>query len=111
LEIGEPEPDGEHLFTRAAFKQALPEVSKLRLEHTLYAEHPTLRALIEQLHGGKTAQTLQSLSIVWRIGSLDKATEAANQLVDIGFFERRGNQYWIPFLYRDALDLIQGAET
>jgi hypothetical protein len=32
--------------------------------------------------------------------------------VDIGFFELRGTKqepvYWVPFLYRDALNLVQG---
>jgi hypothetical protein len=31
---------------------------------------------------------------------------------DVGFFERRGTagdpDYWVPFLYRDALGLVQG---
>ncbi len=34
-------------------------------------------------------------------------------LVEVGFFERRGSRdipdYWIPFLYREALELTQGA--
>ncbi|MCH7662417.1 MAG: hypothetical protein IH859_00935 [Chloroflexi bacterium] len=38
-ELGEPDPDGESLFDRAAFKDSLPEVSKVRLTQTLYAEH------------------------------------------------------------------------
>lgn len=114
LEIGEPEPEGRQLFARKAFKQALPEVSKVRLEQTLYAEHPGLQPLIRNLQGGKTLQTVQSLSFLWKFDSLEnpveKTAEVANQLVDAGFFERRGQEYWIPFLYRDALELVQGAE-
>lgn len=41
-----------------------------------------------------------------------KALETAEQLVEVGFFERRGSKdrpvFWVPFLYRDALDMIQG---
>jgi hypothetical protein len=51
LEIGEAEPDGDQLFARAAFKDALPEVSRARLEQTLYAEHPSLRDALEKLRG------------------------------------------------------------
>ena len=40
FELGEPPPDGEALFARPSFKQALPEVSEVRLTQTLYAEHP-----------------------------------------------------------------------
>jgi hypothetical protein len=32
LEIGEAEPEGEQLFARSSFKDALPEVSKVRLD-------------------------------------------------------------------------------
>jgi hypothetical protein len=36
----------------------------------------------------------------------------AEELVTVGVFERRGSkespQYWIPFLYRDGLDISQG---
>jgi hypothetical protein len=36
----------------------------------------------------------------------------AHELAEIGFFERRGErdapEYWVPFLYRDALDMVQG---
>ena len=36
----------------------------------------------------------------------------ADSLVDVGLFERRGSgqepEYWIPFLYRDALGMVQG---
>ncbi len=111
FEIGGPPPEREQLFTRTAFKTALPEVSKLRLEQTLYAEYPALKALVRQLQGGKTSQTLQTLAILWKIDSPDKTAQAADQLVEIGFFERRGFQYWIPFLYRDALELVQGSES
>ena len=41
------------------------------------------------------------------------AEKIAGRLVDIGFFERRGDrinpQYWLPFVYRPALHSIQGS--
>ncbi len=60
LEVGEAEPEGEQLFSRPAFKDALPEVSKVRLEQTLYAEHPTEKNSLELLRAEKTSQTLDS---------------------------------------------------
>lgn len=34
-------------------------------------------------------------------------------LTKVGFLEQRGDKqdpiFWVPFLYRDALDLVQGA--
>jgi hypothetical protein len=112
LEIGEPEPDGEQLFARPSFKDALPEVSKVRLEQTLYAEYPGQKKWLEKLRGAKTLQTPDTLASLWGL-SAEKSTALANELAVIGFFEARGTreapEYWVPFLYRDALDLIQGA--
>lgn len=112
LEIGHAEPDGEALFDRAAFKAALPEVSKVRLEQTLYAEYPSLRDEIEALEREKTQQYPSTLAEIWRTDE-EAATGVADQLVEVGFFERRGTRdepaYWVPFLYRDALSLVQGS--
>jgi hypothetical protein len=112
LEVGEQEPEGEILFARPSFKDALPEVSKVRLEQTLYAEYPAQKEWLEKLRGAKTLQTPETLSSIWGI-STEEASQRAGDLTTIGFFEARGTQqspeYWIPFLYRDALDLVQGA--
>ena len=64
-ELGEPDPDGEPLFARAAFKDALPEVSEVRLAQTLYAEHPDLRESVEKLRGAKTLQSVETLTKIW----------------------------------------------
>lgn len=34
----------------------------------------------------------------------------ANKLVNIGFFKEKekNNLYWVPFIYRDALNMSQG---
>ena len=112
LEIGESAPEGEQLFVRPSFKDALPEVSKVRLEQTLYAEHPAQKMWLERLRGTKTLQTAETLAEIWEVTSEVAATRAAD-LATIGFFEVRGTrqapQFWVPFLYRDALDLVQGA--
>jgi len=112
FELGEPAPDGEALFVRPAFKQALPEVSEVRLTQTLYAEHPELRERIEALRGERTSQRPDTLASIWDVNE-EAAKEQAALLVDVGLFEPRGTkenpEYWVPFLYRDALNLIQGA--
>ena len=111
-EIGaEPEPESTQLFSRVAFKEALPEVSKVRLEQTLYAEHPDQKLWLEKLKGEKTLQTSDTLAQIWGIAPED-AIARASALATIGFFEQRGSkqapEYWVPFLYREALDLVQG---
>lgn len=111
LEVGDASPEGERLFRGGSFKEALPEVSQVRLEQTLYAEYPSLRQPLERLRGGRTQHTLATLSSMWRT-SEDETKRIAHELVDAGFFEQRGQredpQYKIPFLYRNALGLIQG---
>ncbi len=112
LELGEPEPDGQQVFVRASFKEALPEVSKVRLEQTLYAEHPEWKTSLEKLRGEKTLHSPETLAAIWDV-SAEEASVRASELTAIGFFEPRGSKqspsFWVPFIYRDALDLVQGS--
>ncbi len=111
LEVGENSPEGEQLFARPSFKEALPEVSKVRLEQTLLAEYPQMKDWVLQLKGQKTKQTSASLANIWSI-SQQEASDRAGRLSTVGLFEiwgvRPNVEYWIPFLYRDALELVQG---
>jgi len=111
LEVGEPTPGGEKLFERNSLKEALPAVSDTRLTRTLYAEYPNMRHYVQRLEGQKTNHSAGSLAVIWEIPE-DAAKSVALELVDIGFFERRGNLanplFWVPFLYRPALQLVQG---
>lgn len=111
MERGENAAPDEQLFDRSVFKAALPTVSESRLVQNLYAEHPDLKKYIGLLNEGKTEQTVDSLATIWKTDH-SHASEVANRLVDIGFFQRRGAResetYWVPFLYRDALHMIQG---
>ncbi len=111
LELGELAPEVDILFSRSTFKEALPEVSSVRLQQTLLAEYPRLRESIEMLRQAKTEQTPESLASIWHIEPAE-ARRRADLLKEVGFFELRGTaeapRYWVPFLYRDALDLVQG---
>lgn len=112
LERGEPEPEGDMLFSRQAFRDALPEVSRVRLEKTVFAEYPALRDRVSVLQGEKTNQSLGSLAAIWNVAE-EESRVIADELVEIGLFERRGDKgnlaYWVPFLYRPALGLVQGS--
>lgn len=100
------------LIGSAALKEALPDVSRARLELSLYAEHPEHKAFVQRLEGEKAEQTGSSLANIWNCPE-EEARREAQALVELGFFEARGDRsapsFWVPFLYRDALNLIQGA--
>jgi len=110
LERGENPAPAEQIFDRSVFKQALPRVSETRLNTYLYAEYPEERPFLEKLKGEKTEQTPESLSTIWGI-SRELAIAKADDLRKLGFFQVRGTRdeptYWIPFIYRDALSMVQ----
>ncbi|WP_159098183.1 P-loop ATPase, Sll1717 family [Parazoarcus communis] len=111
LERGEDEPVDDQLFDRSSFKEALPTVSKVRFEQTLLAEYPNMRDYLMKLNGEKSEQTLSTLSGIWGTDNEETRT-LARRLTEIGFFEARGTKdapsFWVPFIYRSALNLIQG---
>ncbi|MEO0703531.1 MAG: hypothetical protein AAFY80_15445 [Pseudomonadota bacterium] len=113
-ENGVHSPEDGRLFERSTFKEALPDVSNVRLQQTLFAEHPDLKDWVESLTGEKTEQSVETLAKVWNVKPIE-AEQIAERLVQVGFFERRGPRaeprYWVPFLYRDALNLSQGSAT
>ena len=111
LERGENPAPGEQLFDRSVFKQALPTVSETRLNTYLYAEYPAERPFVERLRGEKSEQTVGSLCSLWGL-EREAAISKAQVLVGLGFFQSKGTRaeptFWVPFLYRDALGLVQG---
>ncbi|HVZ85315.1 MAG TPA: hypothetical protein VG893_16680 [Terracidiphilus sp.] len=111
LDLGSTD-ENESVFSRSAIKNALPEVSTVRLERTLFAEYPELRKFIVSLEQEKTLQRPDTLAQIWGLSQLE-AGKIAEELAEVGFFEKRGTkeapEYWVPFLYRSALKMIQGA--
>lgn len=107
FENGQASPEASSVFDRQAFKDALPSVSEVRLNQTLYAEHPSLRPFIEKLEGHKTRQNAYSLASIWSVPEAE-ASNIAEQLVVLGFFEPGVTAYRVPFLYRPALAMVQG---
>jgi hypothetical protein len=111
LEQGGAAAEGDQLFDRSVFKLALPTVSDARLNQYLYAEYAGERPFVEKLEGQKAEQTPESLAELWGL-TREAAIAKAKELVNLGFFEERGTKdrptFWVPFLYRDALYLVQG---
>jgi hypothetical protein len=111
-ELGSPDPPAVELIGRAAIKDSLPEVSKVRFELTLCAEYSDLRRFWLKMESSKTAQTLQSFSRLMDVSEED-GLKIADRMVEAGFFTKKLEKgeiiYWVPFIYRDALNLVQGA--
>lgn len=111
LEIGGEKLSGDAIIGPSALKEALEEVSKVRFEQTLLAEYPQYTGPLEKLRGEKTLQSPKSLAAVWKV-PFEVALQTATELVEVCFFEQRGTkdapEFWVPFLYRDALGMIQG---
>lgn len=111
LERGEAPAPEPQLFDRSVFKLALPAVSEGKLVSNLFAEYPELKPTIQKLRGEKTEQTLETLAKLFG-QSLEEAAKSAESFVSIGLFQKRGSRdnptFWVPFLYRDALEMIQG---
>jgi len=115
LEHGGASLPDDQLFDRSVFKLALPEVSKARFFQYLLAEYPDQRDRLQRLAGAKAEQTQDSLAKIWTV-SREEAASFAQELINLGFFILKSDKktgeptYWVPFLYRDALNLVQGRE-
>lgn len=113
FEQGLSKVEDKKVFDKFALIEALEEVSKVRYEQTLLAEYPTLKMNLEKLKSKKSEQTITTLGRFWNTNS-DQTLEIADKLVDTGFFKkipRKEHQaFFVPFLYRPALNLVQGKE-
>jgi len=111
IERGEAVPEGDQLFDRSVFKAALPAVSEARLVQNLYAEYLDLKRLLSRFRGQKTEQTVESLMAIWGLNE-ENTLKVAENAISVGFFERREIKgratYWVPFVFRDALEMSQG---
>lgn len=112
IETGQNDLEIDNIIGGSAFKKALNIVSKVRLEQTVYAEYPSLKLFIEKLRLQKTEQNINSLKNIWGL-SKDETMDKVKKLVDIGFFEEKvgaqDSRFWVPFIYRNELAMIQGA--
>lgn len=112
FQIGQDELEDEILIGRNAFKNALDIISKVRLEQTIYAEYPDLKTYIQKLEGQKTEHSIDTLSRIWNLNT-ESSNKIAKKLSEIGFFEEKGDvnnlRFWISFIYRNELKLVQGS--
>ena len=109
--IGNDRIESPNIVSRDSIKNSAYEVSRVKTEQTIFAEHPSLREYIIALENNKAEHNLETLSEIWKVGA-EQASEIANSLAEIGFFEQRTAKvekiYKIPFLYRFCLKITQG---
>lgn len=99
----------DYIISPAALKYGLEELSKRKRETYLQAEFPHLWPAIERFAGGKTEYNEAAIAKVCG-GDWQKTID---DLVSIGLFSKKktrdGNTiYWVPYLYRQSLELTQG---
>lgn len=98
------------LLSRPALRDAWPDVSGARLEDTLFAEFAPLRPLIEKFKGGKATHNRDTLAEILGLSpESSEFDEVVSSLVYAGFLAELPTSYSVPFLYRPALDVTQGA--
>ncbi|WP_108808176.1 P-loop ATPase, Sll1717 family [Aquimarina spinulae] len=114
LETGINNLENDQLISRQSLKEAIEDVSKQRMEQTIYAEFPKLKNYIEKLRDDKADHVLETLSKKWSVAITD-AEQIAKELEKIGFFEQRGTisspKFRVPFMYRPYLNILQGSAT
>jgi hypothetical protein len=98
---------GVKIIESDAIRRGLSRLSADRTEDTLLAEAGDSAPLIERFRKGKSEYDLESLRQTLRVHA-PEASLAINALIDIGFLEKIGENYKIPMLYRDGLEIIQG---
>jgi hypothetical protein len=114
LETGINNLENDQIISRQSLKEAVVEVSKQRMEQTIYAEFPKFKEYIEKLRGDKADHILETLSQKWSV-SISEAEKIAKELEKIGLLEQKGTlsslKFRVPFMYRPYLDILQGSAT
>lgn len=110
-DISSDKAEPPNIASRQAIKKSVYEISKTKLEQTVFAEYPELREPIMALENQKAEQSIDSAMAIWDVDN-DEAKALAIRLSEIGFFDQKiyknDSLLKIPFLYRPYLNIIQG---
>lgn len=98
---------GTAIIASDALKRGLASLSEERVNDTLFAEVGEYARWVEKFRDGKAEHNEESLAVTLSISPED-ARKAAKALSEIGFLEQVGENYKIPMLYRDGLNITQG---
>ena len=111
LDVGQEEPEGEIMIGGSAIKSALDPVAKAGSNRPSTPSTTICGGAWMRSTGRSTEQTVVTLGRLWSVSD-ERAATHAQELADIGFFEPRNRggrrSYWVPFLYRSPLNMVQG---
>ena len=97
--------DAPELISAGAVKAGLSDLSGDKINTSLVAENPSLGPSIKFFTKQKAEQNSHTLE---KLLGKDWAN-IVDQCVRIGFLEKLSDSWKVPMLYRDGLDIVQGA--
>lgn len=110
-DISNSKAEPPNIVSRSAIKNSTHEISKVRLEQTIFAEYPEFRDKIMALENNKAEHNIETVAQIWGM-SVNESNVVATGLAEIGFFDLRSYKndglLKIPFIYRPYLKIIQG---
>lgn len=105
LHLGHDPDEAPHLIGGTALKEGLTQLSTDKIRTSLIAETPDMERPLRAFTKGKAEHNAATLKALlgqeWE--SIVKGLER------IGFLERLGDVWKVPMLYRDGLEITQGA--
>lgn len=110
-DISSDKAEPPNIVSRQSIKKSTLEISKVKLEQTIFSEYPHLREHIMAFENQKAEHTLETIAEVWMV-DVGKSRALAIELSEIGFIDQKifknDSQLKVPFLYRPYLNIIQG---
>ena len=97
--------DNSELVSAVAVRLGLEDMSKDKVSTTLLAENPELEVIIRKFQGQRSEQNADTLAAL--LG--EDWIQNVDQLVRIGLLEKLPESWKIPIIYRDGLNIVQGA--
>lgn len=95
------------LFEADSLRKGLSALSEQRVQDTLLAESGDYAQYIEAFRNGKAEHNYQTLTETMGI-SQNECEPIIQELKELGFLEKFGNNFKIPMLFRSGLNITQG---
>jgi len=95
------------VFEPDSIREGLSQLSKRRVDDTIFAEAGLVVKTIEKFRGGKTEHNIDSIASLFGV-SVDQAKADVKPLVAMGFLEVIKESFKVPSLYREGMKMSQG---